>query len=119
MADKIVVMNEGEIIQVGTPLELFDNPKNLFVASFLGSPEINLLEGIVQAHKGKTFLLVNENVMIPLPNKIKLTEGAKTTIGIRPQSLKISKLKRLLIRKKYCEMMNGLRTEFFLHLKIY
>ena len=36
MADKIVVMNEGEIIQVGTPLELFDNPKNLFVASFLG-----------------------------------------------------------------------------------
>jgi len=93
MADKIVVMNEGEIIQVGTPLELFDNPKNLFVASFLGSPEINLLEGNVQSHNGKTSLLVNENVMIPLPNKIKLTEGKKIIIGIRPQSLKISKLK--------------------------
>ncbi|MFL2814708.1 MAG: ABC transporter ATP-binding protein [Candidatus Puniceispirillales bacterium] len=91
MADKIVVMNEGEIIQVGTPLELFDNPKNLFVASFLGSPEINLMEGTAEIYKGKYFLRINESVAIRLPASIKFIKGQKLIIGIRPQSLKISK----------------------------
>ena len=91
MADKIVVMNEGEIIQVGTPLELFDNPKNLFVASFLGSPEINLMEGTAEIDKSKYFLRINESVAIPLPANIKFIKGQKLIIGIRPQSLKISK----------------------------
>jgi len=45
MADKIVVLNAGNIEQVGAPLELYNNPANLFVAGFIGSPKMNLLQG--------------------------------------------------------------------------
>ncbi|TIQ01583.1 MAG: sugar ABC transporter ATP-binding protein, partial [Mesorhizobium sp.] len=48
MADKIVVMRDGRIEQVGAPLELFDRPANLFVAGFIGSPAMNLLKGTVK-----------------------------------------------------------------------
>src|SRR5688572_5847195 len=47
LADKIVVLNAGVIEQVGTPLQLYDNPDNLFVAGFIGSPKMNLLKGVV------------------------------------------------------------------------
>lgn len=90
MADKIVVMNEGEIIQVGTPLELFDNPKNLFVASFLGSPEINLFEGTVKKSSDSCFLQLDETSDLNLPQDLNFNEDQKIIVGIRPQSLKVS-----------------------------
>ena len=90
MADKIVVMNEGKIIQVGTPLELFDNPKNLFVASFLGSPEINLLNGIVEKEGRGLVLNINKKSKLPLPSNSNFYLNQNLIVGIRPQSLKIS-----------------------------
>jgi multiple sugar transport system ATP-binding protein len=69
MADKIVVLNAGNIEQVGSPMELYKTPQNLFVAGFIGSPKMNLLEGAPAAK-----------------------HGAKT-IGIRPEHLKISTTK--------------------------
>ena len=45
MADRIVVLNKGEIEQVGSPLELYSNPKNIFVAGFIGSPKMNFIKG--------------------------------------------------------------------------
>ena len=66
MADKIVVLNAGNIEQVGSPLELYKPPKNLFVAGFIGSPKMNLIEGAPAAK-----------------------HGAKT-IGIRPEHLAVS-----------------------------
>jgi multiple sugar transport system ATP-binding protein len=67
MADKIVVLNAGNIEQVGSPMELYKSPKNLFVAGFIGSPRMNLIEGKEAAE-----------------------HGAKT-IGIRPEHLAVSK----------------------------
>ena len=67
MADKIVVLNAGNIEQVGSPLDLYRSPKNLFVAGFIGSPKMNLIEGVTAAK-----------------------HGAKT-IGIRPEHVGISK----------------------------
>jgi multiple sugar transport system ATP-binding protein len=90
MADKIVVMNDGEIIQVGTPIDLFDNPKNLFVASFLGSPEINLFQGIVEIKDKSCVLKLDENSSLELPESLKCEENQAIIIGIRPQALKIS-----------------------------
>jgi multiple sugar transport system ATP-binding protein len=90
MADKIVVMNEGSIIQVGSPLELFDNPKNLFVAAFLGSPEINLFEGTVQKANKGYFLKLDDASNFPLPERLGGLEGKIIIIGIRPQSLRIT-----------------------------
>ena len=66
MADKIVVLNAGNIEQVGSPLELYKSPRNLFVAGFIGSPKMNLIEGQAAAK-----------------------QGAKT-IGIRPEHLNVS-----------------------------
>ena len=66
MADKIVVLNAGNIEQVGSPMELYKTPKNLFVAGFIGSPKMNLINGAVAAKHGAT------------------------TIGVRPEHLGIS-----------------------------
>src|SRR6186997_3178083 len=54
MADKIVAMSEGNVEQIGTPLELYDHPANLFVASFIGSPAMNLLKGEIAGDQFKS-----------------------------------------------------------------
>ena len=54
LADKIVVLNAGNIEQVGSPLELYDHPRNLFVATFIGSPKMNLMPGRVFGREGET-----------------------------------------------------------------
>ncbi len=83
MADKIVVMNSGNIEQIGAPLELYDHPANLFVAGFIGSPAMNLLQGEV---KGGMFRI--GDVSLPLPAGTSL-EGRKVTYGIRPEHLRL------------------------------
>ncbi|WP_026782938.1 ABC transporter ATP-binding protein [Pleomorphomonas koreensis] len=85
MADKIVVMNEGRVEQIGSPLKLFNTPDNVFVASFIGSPVMNFIPGIVTtAGTGPTFL--SGDLRLPLPH---LPHGVpKETdviLGIRPQ----------------------------------
>ncbi len=56
MADKIVVLNEGIIEQVGSPLELYDKPNNLFVARFIGSPRMNIVEGVEAEKAGASYI---------------------------------------------------------------
>ncbi|MEX0758055.1 MAG: sn-glycerol-3-phosphate ABC transporter ATP-binding protein UgpC, partial [Tistlia sp.] len=65
MADKIVVMNDGRVEQVGEPLELYDRPDNLFVAGFIGSPAMNFLEGRL-ATEGRPRFLAAGDVSLPL-----------------------------------------------------
>ena len=87
LADKIVVLRDGLVEQVGAPLDLYDNPDNLFVAGFIGSPKMNFLSGVVT---GKTLRLPEyDNQVIPLP-PLALTpnEGEVVTIGLRPELFK-------------------------------
>jgi multiple sugar transport system ATP-binding protein len=86
MADEIVVLNAGRIEQVGTPLELFDNPRNIFVAGFLGSPRMNMLKGQVTA-VGEAGVTIDAGYGAPLsasidPAAAKL--GQAVLVGIRP-----------------------------------
>ena len=78
MADKIVVLNAGNIEQVGSPLDLYRSPKNLFVAGFIGSPKMNLIEGAEAAkHSAKTVGVRPEHL------KLSTTEGAwKGEVGV-------------------------------------
>ncbi|MEO3997295.1 ABC transporter ATP-binding protein [Mesorhizobium sp. CAU 1732] len=78
MADKIVVLNAGNIEQVGSPLDLYKTPKNLFVAGFIGSPKMNLIDGTEAAkHGAKTIGIRPEHL------KLSTTEGAwKGTVGV-------------------------------------
>mgnify|MGYP003314146163 FL=1 len=86
MADKIVVMKDGYIEQIGSPLEVYDKPANTFVASFIGSPAMNMIEGIVEI-KNNSFKLQVAETKINLPNIKELENGQKIIVGIRPEYL--------------------------------
>jgi multiple sugar transport system ATP-binding protein len=85
MADKIVVMHDGIVEQIGAPLDLYDNPKNQFVAGFIGSPAMNFLTGEI---KGNTFVADN-GAILPLGKVPANSEGRKVTYGIRPEHFKM------------------------------
>ena len=87
MADKIVVLNDGNVEQVGTPLDLYDSPQNLFVATFIGSPSMNLLEGTYRTD-GNEFVS-SDGIVQKLPVKPALRDGARMVFGIRPEHLEL------------------------------
>lgn len=89
MADKIVVMDHGRIEQVGRPLDLFDNPQSLFVASFLGSPEINTIHATTKQTADGWIGETSEATNIRLSADLNLTDGQRIVIGIRPHHLEI------------------------------
>jgi multiple sugar transport system ATP-binding protein len=84
MADKIVVMNAGKVEQIGTPLELYDNPANLFVAGFIGSPSMNFIPG--KANGGR--IEMSGGISIPMPGNAK-AQGS-VILGVRPEHLAVS-----------------------------
>ncbi|ARP68398.1 sugar ABC transporter ATP-binding protein (plasmid) [Mesorhizobium sp. WSM1497] len=84
MADKIVVMNGGIVEQVGAPLDLYDRPANLFVAQFIGSPSMNILDGRTTTDG----FVASDGTVFPLPA---LGQGESALAwGIRPEHLKLS-----------------------------
>ncbi|OBQ81399.1 MULTISPECIES: sn-glycerol-3-phosphate ABC transporter ATP-binding protein UgpC [unclassified Mesorhizobium] len=87
MADKIVVMRDGRIEQIGAPLQLFDRPANLFVAGFIGSPAMNLLKGTVK--KGERPEVDIAGSAFPMPASIAAADGQAVVYGVRPEHLEI------------------------------
>ena len=86
MADKIVVLQGGKVEQVGSPLELYDRPRNVFVAGFLGSPAMNFLEGEVMGGASSALVLPT-GTRIELENAPAHSEGREVILGIRPEDL--------------------------------
>ncbi len=86
MADKIVVMNAGKVEQIGSPLDLYDNPANLFVAGFIGSPAMNFIPGKVNGGS----IDVGGGVSFPLKNNSNLKTGSKVVLGVRPEHFAVS-----------------------------
>ena len=84
MADKIVVMNGGKVEQIGSPLDLYDNPANIFVAGFIGSPAMNFLPGRVNG----AGISVGGGIDLPNPAK-NLAAGREVVIGVRPEHLSV------------------------------
>ena len=84
MADKIVVMHDGIVEQIGTPLELYDNPANQFVAGFIGSPAMNFLKGTIRVNGIAMFEGPN-GVKLPVANAPASANGAAAVYGIRPE----------------------------------
>ncbi|AMX92507.1 sn-glycerol-3-phosphate ABC transporter ATP-binding protein UgpC [Mesorhizobium sp. M7A.F.Ca.CA.001.09.2.1] len=87
MADKIVVMRDGRIEQVGAPLELFDRPANLFVAGFIGSPSMNLLKGTMR--KGDKPGVDIAGTLFPIGSGNAAQDGQAVVYGVRPEHLEI------------------------------
>ena len=89
MADRIVAMNDGNVEQIGSPLELYDNPANLFVAGFIGSPAMNLLPGVIVVDNG-CWVDIGDT-RLPCPDANDLTAGKAVTYGVRPEHLELGK----------------------------
>ena len=86
MADRIVVMRQGVIEQVGTPLALYDRPQNLFVASFIGSPGMNFLPGAI-SERDPTVFIARDGTRLPLGALPADISRAPSLYGIRPEHL--------------------------------
>lgn len=89
MADKVVVMHDGQIEQMGAPLDIYDNPKTLFVAEFLGSPSMNMLEGTIASEGGRPVLRLDDGMMLELPQGVNVQPDQRVIYGIRPEHLKL------------------------------
>ena len=87
LADRIVVLRAGRIEQVGTPLEVYNHPANLFVAGFIGSPRMNLLPARVVGSGQVT--VGNDTRSIPLPSTGQAASGASITLGARPEHIDV------------------------------
>jgi multiple sugar transport system ATP-binding protein len=90
MADKIVVLRAGRVEQVGPPLELYNHPQNRFVAGFIGSPQMNFLDGTVAVADGPGLAVEIPGVGVLRTRAAtnKLAAGDKVTIGIRPEHIR-------------------------------
>jgi multiple sugar transport system ATP-binding protein len=91
LANRIVVLRAGMIEQVGSPLELYNNPINTFVAGFIGSPKMNLIDAtVLESHAGKISLQLAGESKLVARSDIRVTSGQKVTVGLRPESVGIS-----------------------------
>ena len=89
MADKIVVMHDGVVEQIGPPLELYDRPGNLFVAGFIGSPAMNFLKGKVKANGSASFER-RTACKLPLASAPADSDGRPAIYGVRPEHFTIA-----------------------------
>jgi multiple sugar transport system ATP-binding protein len=86
MADKIVVMRDGRVEQIGAPLDLYDRPGNVFVAGFIGSPSMNFLRGTIASTGGVKHFVSEAGLHLPVPPTA-ATEGQAVVYGIRPEHI--------------------------------
>ncbi len=88
LSDRIVVMNHGVVQQVGSPAEIYSHPANRFVAEFIGTPSMNMIEGEVRTDGGGQPLFAGAGIAIPLPAAMRaLPRSATATLGVRPEDV--------------------------------
>jgi multiple sugar transport system ATP-binding protein len=90
MADRIVVMHDGVVEQNGAPLELYDRPANLFVAGFIGSPAMNMMDATIQRNGGAPSAVTSDGTVLPLPPESGGREGQRIVYGVRPEHLNLA-----------------------------
>ncbi len=89
LADRIIIMKDGFIEQIGSPIEVFNNPVNVFVATFIGSPPMNIIECDVIQNKDKVMIKLDNDIMVNCPqNKaLELANLKKVIVGIRAEDI--------------------------------
>ena len=88
MADKIVVMRDGRVEQIGSPLDLYDNHVNTFVAGFIGSPSMNFVHGKIASEGGSRIFVSDSGLKLPLPQTA-AEDGQEVTYGVRPEFVQV------------------------------
>ncbi|MFV3012520.1 ABC transporter ATP-binding protein [Clostridium botulinum] len=120
LGTRIVVMNEGIIQQVDTPSKIYNNPANIFVAGFIGSPQMNFIEGKVEEENGIIYVQsekININAIRNNQEVLKKYVGKNVVIGIRPEYIHIVDKENSNISVKV-EMIENMGSEKYIHFKI-
>ena len=113
MADRIVVMHDGIIEQIGTPLELYDHPGNLFVAQFIGSPAMNVFAGTVRQQEGRAIVQALGHAW-PIGQLGSAQDGQQVQYGIRPGDIGITAAGQGINAKVVVVEPTGAETELLL-----
>ncbi|MBC5784321.1 sn-glycerol-3-phosphate ABC transporter ATP-binding protein UgpC [Ramlibacter sp. USB13] len=113
MADRIVVMHDGIVEQIGTPLELFDRPGNLFVAQFIGSPAMNILQGTLRQGEGGSWVEAQGQRWPTVP-QAQGNDGQAVQYGVRPGDLHLSTTGQGIPAKVVVVEPTGAETELVL-----
>jgi multiple sugar transport system ATP-binding protein len=90
MADQIVVMHDGRVEQIGSPLELYDRPANRFVAGFIGSPAMNFIDGTLRANGSGAYVESSGGARLPVDAAPADADGRPVVYGMRPEHLEIA-----------------------------
>jgi multiple sugar transport system ATP-binding protein len=90
MADRIVVMRDGKVEQIGRPLDLYDRPDNLFVAGFIGSPAMNFVNGRVAVDGDASVFRTADGIALPLPPGTRIPSHTEVVCGIRPEHMRVA-----------------------------
>ena len=90
MADKIVVMRDGVVEQIGDPLSLYDHPVNTFVAGFIGSPAMNMIPGLARVNGGGAIIEFPGGVSLPAPIGSRAADGQAVLYGVRPEHFRLT-----------------------------
>ena len=113
MADRIVVMHDGIVEQIGTPLELFDRPGNLFVAQFIGSPSMNVVKGTLHHADGKAWVAALGQQW-PTTQRVGAHDGQSVAYGVRPTDITVSTTGNGIAAKVVVVEPTGAETELLL-----
>jgi multiple sugar transport system ATP-binding protein len=94
LGDRIVVMSRGHVMQIDSPMNLYDHPKNRFVAGFIGSPSMNFVDGALVNHDRVQFVADEDSFSVDLPqsliDRMRGFEGKAVTLGIRPEDVSVA-----------------------------
>jgi multiple sugar transport system ATP-binding protein len=120
MADRIVILNDGRVEQVGTPVDLYERPTNKFVAGFIGSPQMNFLELTVEGRRENGLACVAEGLgklVLPIQTEAAI-EGKKVTLGIRPEHVQLAGTESSVRLPAVVNIVENLGSENLLHAEI-
>ena len=108
LADKIVVLQEGRLEQMGKPLDLYNRPQNVFVAGFIGSPRMNLIDASVE-ERPDGLALASGGASIAIPKVDGLASGGTCTFGVRPEHIQIGDAASadMVVKVAFAEQLGG------------
>ncbi|MBV9491266.1 MAG: ABC transporter ATP-binding protein [Verrucomicrobia bacterium] len=120
MADRIVILHDGRIEQVGSPLELYEKPRNQFVAGFIGSPQMNFLPLKVESQKPRQLRCRSATIgVLTLPIQVdQPLEGRTVTLGVRPEHVSLGASPDTVSLPGVVNIVENLGSETFVHVEL-
>ena len=121
MGDRITVMRSGRIMQVDTPLNLYHYPANKFVAGFIGSPTMNLVDGELKEENGKIYFSLDGTLIEILgkkANKLKSHVGKRVTFGIRPENIAVTEKEDRISKKGKVSVVEQMGNEEYIYFSL-